>query len=158
MEIWVSYRNPVLFCPLNDTPLYVKQPMMAGLVMSAMKKVVPIQLEHINVTLEFSEAILELQTMKVNGAHQNTGTKRIAKDLQYSGYQIFKIILIIMQQLVVMWQFGPLTIMQVRNTRILLSLVIQIHSKDDGRIIKLQQPHLDLFKITRLRTGNRLLV
>ena len=80
MEIWEFYQNPVLFCPLNDTPPYVKQPMMAGLVMCAMKKVVPIQLEHINVTLEFSEAILELQTIKENEAHQNTGTKKIAKD------------------------------------------------------------------------------
>ena len=80
MAIWVSYQNPVLFCPLNDTLLYVKQPMMAGLGMCAMKKVVLIQLEHINVTLEFSEATLELQTIKGNEVHQNTGTKKIAKD------------------------------------------------------------------------------
>ena len=80
MEIWVFYRSLVLYYPPSDTLPFAKPPMMAGLVMCAMKKVVPIQLEHINVTLEFSEAILELQTIKENGAHHDTGTKRIVKD------------------------------------------------------------------------------
>ena len=80
MEIWVFYRNLALYCLLSDTPPYVKPPMMAGLVMCAMKTVAPVQMERINVTPEYSEAILELRMIKENEAHQNTGTKRIAKD------------------------------------------------------------------------------
>ena len=80
MEIWVFYQSLVLYYPPSDTLPYAKPPMMAGQVMCAMKTVVPIQMEHINVTPESSEAILELQTIKGNGAHQDTGTKRIAKD------------------------------------------------------------------------------
>ena len=80
MEIWVFYRSLALYCLLSDTPPYVKPPMMAGLVMCAMKTVAPVQMELINVTPESSEVILELLTIKENGAHHDTGTKRIAKD------------------------------------------------------------------------------
>ena len=57
MEIWVFYRSLVLYCPLNDTLPYVKKPMMVGLVM-LVKTVASIRMEQMNVTLEYSEAIL----------------------------------------------------------------------------------------------------